>query len=139
MCKYFRKFLGNLQIFVPVCKNLLVSMCIRMLFPTAYIDAEGRRSLGLMAQFIIDHHIRIVLIAVDVIGKIDHIRGRSAGRTHIDFQTYNLAFFAKVWMVFQQTEKLQMQEASMHFKSLQAGTSAGFQVFGQLIYNIEFN
>ena len=42
---------------------------------SGYIDAEGRRSLGLMAQFIIDHHIRIVLIAVDVIGKIDHIRG----------------------------------------------------------------
>ena len=32
-----------------------------------------------------------------------------------------------------------MYEASAYFKSLQAGTSAGFQVFGQLIYNIEFD
>ena len=32
-----------------------------------------------------------------------------------------------------------MYETSAYFKSLQAGTSAGFQVFGQLIYNIEFD
>ena len=107
------------------------------LFPATYVGTEAACGFGLMPEFVVDHHIGIMLITIGAVGKIHHIGSRTSRWTHIDFQPHNLSLFSEIGVILCQTEKFQMDKAASYTECFQAGFSGSFEIISYLVYNIE--
>ena len=46
------------------------------------------------------NHVCPDLIYVGRVGKVDHIRSETTAGTHVDFEGYDIAFFAQTFLIF---------------------------------------
>ena len=82
-------------------------------------------------------HIRPVLVDVCTVGKVDHIRCESAGRTQVYLQGDHTALFAKIVVIPGQAEKLKMNKTAFDAECRYTPAACFAQVIFYLFFNIE--
>ena len=129
--QYIRDTAAHSHMILIFVKNLFPAQHIVEFVPETHISAE------LMLPFrhggtVKGDHICPDLVNVGAVGEIDHVRGETARRTHIDFQSYHVPFLAEAFLIFQKTEEFEMDEAALYVKALDGGTACCSGVFGKL-------
>ena len=61
--------------------------------------------------------------------KVHHIRCVAAGRSHIDFESHEVALLSDTLLVCLQTEELQMDKSSVRVESTNRRAACFFQAF----------
>ena len=84
----------------------------------------------------ISDHVSPDLVYVGGVSEVDHVGGETAAGTHVNFQSDHIAVFTQTFMVFGQTEELEVYETALNAKALNGSTTGLTGILGQILYNV---
>lgn len=117
----------HLHVLPVLLHNILMAHDKVFAVPQSCKGAEGvfAHRYGGVAE---GDHISPDLVHVGAVGKVDHIRGKSAAGAHVHLQSHNVSLFAKALVVFQKAEKFKMNETALYAEAFYGGPACFFHI-----------
>ena len=133
--QHIRDASHHLQVLAVLSQDIHVAQGKGLAVPPPSIGAEGVLP-RLQSGMVKGHHVRPDLVHVGGAGVVHHVRAEPAAGAHVHLQRHHVPLFAHARLVLGEAEKLEVDEAALHVKTLHCSPSRPAGVGGQILDDV---